>query len=179
MLLTLLATTFSAHASDLDFEAYVRRHPVRHRPAERHAPPPAPVVATHVVSFTASVLDPAVGALGVGAEFRATPKIGIAAEGALGMNDNQGLYRVGCDAREYFLGNFDTGLFVGIGADVGNYRFFAPIEPSVGFGPSIGAKFTVPVVPITLVGSVGADLVASDTRVAIVPTIGASIGFSF
>ena len=175
----LFIAAFSAQAADLDFETYVRRHPVRHRRAERHAPAPEPISPTHVVTFTASVLDPAFGTLGLGAEFRATPKVGIAAEGALGMNDSQGLYRVGVDAREYFLGNFDTGLFVGIGADVGNYRFFAPIEPAVGFGPSIGAKFTVPVVPITLVGSVGADLVVSNARVAIVPTLGASVGFSF
>jgi hypothetical protein len=179
----LLALSFvfpSAQAADLDFEARYRRGP---RPAHRRAappPPPSPEPArTHALSLTASVLDPAVGAFGLGAEFRATPTLGVGLEGALGHNGEVGLYKVGVDARKYFVGNFDTGLFVGAGVDVGNYHFFAPIEPSVSVGPTLGAKFTVPVVPITLSGSVGADLVVGDHRMLVAPSLAASIGFSF
>lgn len=152
------------------------RAPPRHQPPE---PERSPVASTHHVSLTASVLDPAVGAFGLGAEFRATPQLGVGLEGALGSNGEIGLYRVGVDVRQYFVGNFDTGLFVGVGVDAGNYHFFAPIEPNVAVGPTLGAKFTVPVIPITLSGSVGADLVVSDTRLMVAPSLAASVGFSF
>lgn len=182
MLLPLLTLVFPAMALDAEVFGDARHHPRHHRPAPRREPPPPErpaVQSTHQVSVTASVLDPAVGAFGLGAEFRATPKTGVGVEGALGSNGEVGLYRFGVDVRQYFVGNFDTGLFVGLGADVGNYHFFAPIEPNVAFGPTIGAKFTVPVVPITLSGSVGADLVASDTRLVVAPSVAASVGFSF
>lgn len=152
------------------------RAPPRHQPAE---PERAPVAATHTVSLTASALDPAVGAFGLGAEFSATPHLGVGLEGALGSNGQVGLYRVGVDLRQYFVGNFDTGLFVGVGVDAGNYHFFAPTEPNVAVGPTLGAKFTLPVVPITFSGSIGADLVVSSHRTLVAPSLAASVGFSF
>lgn len=152
------------------------RAPIRHQPVE---PEHVNEASTHTVSLTASALDPAVGAFGLGAEFRATPHVGVGLEGALGSNGQVGLYRVGVDVRQYFVGNFDTGLFVGVGADAGNYHFFAPTEPNLAVGPTLGAKFTVPVVPITLSGSIGADLIVSSSRMMVAPTVAASVGFSF
>jgi hypothetical protein len=115
----------------------------------------------------------------LGGEFRLDRQGGLLLEGAVGSDGFDPLYRVGVEARRYVAGDFDRGVFVGLGAELGNVHFLTPVADAIAVGPAVGAKLTLPSFPLTLSGSVGADLVAAEEFIALAPTARVGVGFSF
>lgn len=168
MLLLLASTTLAAP-------------PPPRRPPPR--PPAAPVAtvreAGHDLSLTLDGVDLALGVADLTVELRVAPKTSLGLEGALG-SDGEGLVgKGGLELRQYLLGDFDRGLYLGIGADYGNFHEFLPTTTALGVGPTVGAKYTLPVVPLTVGAEVGVDLVAAEDFLAVAPTVGVALGFSF
>lgn len=193
-MLTLLATlALPAQADTLDVgiltepasTSDVRWGPPPPPPPRRPPPRPGRVERmqveepTRTFSLTVSAVDLALGMGDVTGEFRLDPKDSLALSGGLGMSDEGLLYRVGLEGRRYVAGDFDTGVFVGLGVDGGDARLFLPVDDGFGIGPTIGAKVTVPVVPFTLEAKAGGQVVLATDYVAIAPVLDVGLGFSF
>lgn len=174
-----LLLVFTASAADYDVRWRPGPPPPRppRPPPARVAPPPPPD--QHDVSLT---FDPVALTQGIAVfdgEIRAGQRSGVDLTGGLGARDNTLLYKVGVEGRAYFVGDFDAGLYVGLGVDGANQHYFLPDADALSVGPSLGGKVTFPVLPLTLQASVGADLVVAEEFVAVAPTFGVGVGFSF
>ncbi|MFZ5481290.1 MAG: hypothetical protein ACOZNI_31310 [Myxococcota bacterium] len=103
----------------------------------------------HDVTLSLSALHLMVPMVEATAEFRVSPARSVAVIGGIGGNDGFMVWDVGGQARQYFIGDFDTGLNVGAEAKWETADYLTPDAwdyPTTGrlaAGPFIGAKLTL------------------------------------
>lgn len=160
-------------------------HPPRRPPpppprAEVRVPPPA----DHGFSVVVNVVDVATPVISAGVEAAVGRRLSLGSTLGLGVldtgADTVGLYDLSVDGRGYLLGDFDRGVFVGVGGGVTNvtpvsYGVETPTVQAVA-----GAKFTLPI-GATIEAALGAEAHLDLLREAaiVAPTGRIGVGWSF
>lgn len=159
-----------------------RRPPPRPPPPRRPPPPPPrygpPPAADHDVSLTLTVSDLRFVMITGNLEVELVPRFSLGGTVGVGSDGQEGLYRLGGEARGYLLGDFDGGLFLGAGVGVTNAGWFeldGGAAAVSGFG---GAKLTLPV-GFTLEGKLGAEALGTRTAAYVQPVAAINLGWSF
>lgn len=202
MLTALLASTLTFAATPAPAGLFAGEAPhleVRHRPWYRRPapppppryrrpppPPPPPPVAvhharpadTHDVSLTLSATHLTVPMAAATAEFSLGDRGGIGVTGGLGAYQGAMLVELGGELRGYAVGDFDRGLYLGVGARGTSVPFYQPTDLSAAGAVFVGGKYTF-AVPITLDLQLGPQLVANDDALVLGPYIKAGVGVSF
>lgn len=160
-----------------------RRYPPPPRVVVRGGPPPAPAPAPpppelHDVSLSLSALHLALPMAAVDAELRLASKGGLALTGGLGSLDGTTLFDLGAQIRGDVIGNFDRGVYLGVGGRYTDVPFYAVSGPAGALDAVIGFKYTFDT-PLTLDAQVGPQVVNSAAFRALGPMVKLNVGWSF
>lgn len=152
--------------------------PPRRRPAP---PPPAPAPVQselHDVSLSVSALHLSLPMAAIDGDIRLAPRASLNLTGGLGSHSGETLFDVGAQVRGYAAGDFDRGLYLGVGARYTDVPFYELSDNAVALDAVVGVKYTFDV-PLTLDAQVGPQFVNSAAWRALGPMVKLNVGWSF
>lgn len=158
----------------------------RGRGGPRRGPPPRhhrrahaePSHAEHDVTLTIDLVELPTPLLSAGVEAGLGRRVGVGVNGGVGFYKDGALYDVGAELRGYFLGDFDTGLYVSGGGGMTNLTPLTLGDQAATVEAALGGKYTLPF-GFSADASIGVAYYGMPELGLVSPTARIGVGWSF